>query len=71
MLSNKKEPKIIFTESDLIQSGIEVTDNYDGHGLLQVETLYQLTGDCVTYNFTHLTMQEFLCAVYMLTLSQE
>ena len=71
MLSNKKEPKIIFTKSDLIQSGIEVTDNYDGHGLLQVETLYQLTGDCVTYNFTHLTVQEFLCSVYMLTLSQE
>ena len=71
MLSNKKEPKFIFTESDLIQSGIEVTDNYDGHGLLQVETLYQLTGDCLTYNFIHLTVQEFLCAVYMLTLSQE
>ena len=71
ILSNKKEPKIIFTESDLIQSGIEVTDNYDGHGLLQVETLYQLTGDCVTYNFIHLTVHEFLCAVYMLTLSQE
>ena len=71
MLCNKKEPKIIFTESDLIQSGIEVTDNYDGHGLLQVETLYQLTGDCVTYNFIHLTVQEFLCAAYMLTFSQE
>ena len=69
--SNTKEPKIIFTENDLIQSGIEVTDNYDGHGLLQVETLYQLTGDCITYNFIHLTVQEFLCAVYMLTLSQE
>ena len=65
------DPKIIFTESDLIQCGIEVTDNYDGHGLLQVETLYELTGDCVTYNFIHLTVQEFLCAVYMLTLSQE
>ena len=69
--SNTKEPKIIFTENDLIQSGIEVTNNYDGHGLLQVETLYQLTGDCITYNFIHLTVQEFLCAVYMLTLSQE
>jgi len=67
----KKEPKIIFTENDLIKSGIKVTDNFDGHGLLQVETLYQLTGDCVTYNFMHLTVQEFLCAVYMLTLSQE
>ena len=69
----EKEPiaRIIFTENDLIQSGIEVTDGFDGHGLLQVETLYQLTGDCVTYNFFHLTVQEFLCAVYMLTLSQE
>ena len=64
-----REPRIIFTESDLIHSGIEVTDEFDGHGLLQVETLYQLTGDCVTYNFIHLTVQEFLCAVYMLTLS--
>ena len=70
-LTEQKEPKIIFTEHDLIQSKIKVTDNFDGHGLLQVETLYQLTGDCVTYNFIHLTVQEFLCAVYMLTLSQE
>ena len=70
-LSNQKEAKIIFTGNDLMQSGIEVTDHYDGHGLLQVETLYQLTGDCLTYNFVHLTVQEFLCAVYMLTLSQE
>ena len=65
------DPRIIFTENDLIQSGIEVTDEFDGHGLLQFETLYQLTEDCVTYNFIHLTVQEFLCAVYMLTLSQE
>ena len=67
----QKEPRIIFTENDLTQSGIELSDDFDGHGLLQVETLYQLTGDCVTYNFIHLTVQEFLCAVYMLTLSQE
>ena len=64
-----REPRVIFTKNDLIHSGIEVTDEFDGHGLLQVETLYQLTGDCVTYNFIHLTVQEFLCAVHMLTLS--
>ena len=68
---NQKDPRIIFTENDLIQSGVEVTDKFDGHDLLQFETLYQLTEDCVTYNFIHLTVQEFLCAVYMLTLSQE
>ena len=65
----RREPRVIFTKTDLIQSGIEVSDEFDGHGLLQTETLYQLTGDCVTYNFIHLTVQEFLCAVYMLTLS--
>ena len=65
----RREPRVIFTKNDLIHSGIKVTDEFDGHGLLQVETLYQLTGDCVTYNFIHLTVQEFLCAVYMLTLS--
>ena len=65
---NQKEPKIIFTEVDLIQSKL---DNFNGHGLLQVETLYQLTGDYITYNFIHLTVQEFLCAVYMLILPQE
>ena len=68
---HQKEPKIVFTENDLVQAGIKVTDNCDGYGLLQVESLYQLTGDCVTYNFVHLTVQEFLCAVYMLTLSQK
>lgn len=67
----QKNPKVIFTENDLINSGIEVTDNFNGHGLLCVETLYDLTEDCVMYNFIHLSMQEFLCAVFMLTLPQE
>ena len=70
-IHEEEEPEIVFTENDLIQAGIRVTDNFDGYGLLQVESLYQLTGDYVTYNFIHLTVQEFLCAVYMLTLSQE
>ena len=64
-------PRIIFSEDDLTQCNITITDNYDGEGLLKIATLHQLTGDCVTYNFVHLTVQEFLCAVYMLTLSQE
>ena len=64
-------PRIIFSEDDLTQCNITITDNYDGEGLLKIATLHQLTGDCVTYNFIHLTVQEFLCAVYMLTLSQE
>ena len=31
-----KEPKIIFTESDLIQCDIEVTSDFDGFGLMKV-----------------------------------
>ena len=67
----KRDPKIIFIQSDLIQCGIVNTDNYDGHSLLKMETLHHFTGGQVTFNFIHLTVQEFLCAVYMLTLSQE
>ena len=63
--------RIIFSEEDLTQCNIKITDNFDGEGLLKVESLHQLSGDCATYNFTHLSVQEFLCAIYMLTLSQE
>ena len=63
--------KIIFSEDDFTQYNIKINEYFDGEGLLQVETLHHYSGDHVTYNFIHLTVQEFLCAVYMLTLSQE
>ena len=66
-----KDPKIIFTESDLTESGIEVTREFDGFGLLKVIYAHQLPRDTVTYNFLHLTVQEFLCSLYMSTLSQQ
>ena len=67
-----KDPKIIFTESDLTQCGIEVTNNFDGFGLLKVTETHQLSIDINTYNFNHLTIQEFLCAVHIsLVLSQQ
>lgn len=62
------KPRIIFKEDDLKQCNIKTTD---GEGLLTAVTLHHLYGDCVTYNFVHLTVQEFLCAIFMLTLSQE
>ena len=67
----KRVPKIIFIQNDLIQCGIVNTDNYDGHSLLKMEKLHHFAGGQITFNFIHLTVQEFLCAVYMLTLSQE
>ena len=66
-----KDPKIIFTESDLTESGIEVTSEFDGFGLLKATQTHQLPRDTVTYNFLHLTVQEFLCSLYMSTLSQQ
>ena len=67
-----KDPKIIFTESDLTQCGVEVTDNFDGFGLLKLTETHQLSTDINTYNFNHLTIQEFLCAVHIsLVLSQQ
>ena len=66
-----KDPKIIFTEPDLTDSDIEVTSEFEGFGLLKATHAHQLTSDTVTYNFLHLTVQEFLCSLYMSTLSQQ
>ena len=66
-----KDPKIIFTVADLNECGIEVPDEWDGYGLLKATHTHQLPIDTITYNFSHLTIQEFLCAVYISTLSQE
>ena len=60
-----KVPKIIFTESDLIQCDIEVTSDFDGFGLMKVTHTHQLLTDINTYSFNHLTIQEYLCAVYI------
>ena len=61
--------RMIFNQNDLSQCNIEITGGREG--LLKVATINGLLEHCVTYNFIHLTIQEFLCAVYMLTLSQE
>ena len=66
-----KEPKIIFTESDLIQCDIEVTSDFDGFGLLKVTQMHQLLADINTYSFNHLTIQEYFCAVYISLQSQQ
>ncbi|XP_065920759.1 protein NLRC3-like isoform X2 [Dysidea avara] len=63
--------KVIFTTEDLKECGIEVTAEWDGYGLLKATHTHQLPTDTVTYNFAHLTIQEFLCAIYIATLSQE
>ena len=66
-----RDPRIIFKESELAQCDIEVTSNFDGFGLLKVTEVHQVSMDINTYNFNHLTIQEFLCAVYITLLSQQ
>ena len=68
-----REPKIIFTESDLIQCNIEVTSDFDfdGYGLMKATHTHQLLTDNNTYSFYHLTIQEFLCAIYISLQSHE
>ena len=66
-----KEPKIIFTESDMIQCDIEVTSDFDGFGLLKATQTHQLLTDINTYSFNHLSIQEYFCAVYISLQSQQ
>ena len=66
-----KEPRIIFTESDLIQCDIEVTSEFDGFGLLKATQTHQLLTDINTYSFNHLSIQEYFCAVYISLQSQQ
>ena len=66
-----KEPRIIFTESDLIQCDIEVTSDFDGFGLLKATQTYQLLTDINTYSFNHLSIQEYFCAVYISIQSEQ
>ena len=68
---NWKEPKMIFTESDLKQCDIQVTSDFDGFGLLKGTQTHQLLTDVNTYSFNHLSTQEILCAVYISLQSQQ
>ena len=66
------ETKIIFTVEDLKRCGFQVTDEFDGFGLLKATYIHETAaGDSCNYNFVHLSIQECLCALYIATLSAE
>ena len=67
----KPDPKIIFNDSDLIQCDIKVTNDFDGFGLVKATPTHELLTDINIYSFNHLTIQEFLCAVYISLQSQQ
>jgi len=67
-----KDQKVIFTIEELKQCSKEEMVNWDGYGLLKATHTHQFPEDSNIYSFAHLTIQEFLCAVYMSTsLDQE
>ena len=66
-----KDPKIIFTKEDLIQCGIEVTSHFDGFGLLKGTHIHEVPSDTSSYNFSHLSIQEFLSSLYISLLPQQ
>ena len=66
-----KDPKIIFTTEDLKQCGIEVTGEFDGFGLLKATHIHEVPTDTSAYNFSHLSIQEFLSSLYIALLPQQ
>ena len=66
-----RDPKIIFTTEDLKQCGIEATSEFDGFGLLKATHIHEVPTDTSAYNFSHLSIQEFLSSLYIALLSQQ
>ena len=66
-----KDPKFSFTTEDLIQCDIEITNQFDGFGLLKATHIHEVPTDTSAYNFSHLSIQEFLCSLYISLLPQK
>ena len=63
--------KIVFTYDD-VKAQINIEPDLNGFGLLQAVLHYNRgAGNNLTFNFLHLTMQEFLAAYYLSTLPSE
>ena len=67
-LVSVKEPKILFTASDLLHCGIHATAEFDGFGLLKITHVHQTHS---TYQFLHISIQEFLCLLHVSLLPQQ
>ena len=63
-----KEPETLFTVSDLLYCGIHTTAEFDGFGLLKITPVHQTH---FTYQFLHISIQEFLCLLHVSLLPQQ
>ena len=66
-----KDSKIIFTTKDLKECGIQLNNKFDGFGLLKATHIHEVPADTSAYNFSHLSIQEFLSSLYISLLPQE
>ena len=66
-----KDPKIIFTTEDLEHCGLVTNNEFDGFGLLKATHIHEVPTDTSAYNFSHLSIQEFLSSLYISLLPQE
>ena len=67
----RKDPKITFTTEDLKECGIELNSKFDGFGLLKATHIHEVPTDTSAYNFSHLSIQEFLTSLYIALLPQQ
>jgi len=67
-LSGIRNRKLVFSEEEISKSGEQIPNEYDGLGLLHITHHTMLAGRSRTFNFIHLTTQEFLAAHYLTTL---
>ena len=63
--SSDYEPKMIFTANELVECGVLMSDSLDGSGFFQTTSLHLLPRNAISYNFIHLTVQEFFCAIHI------
>ena len=61
--------KLVFTHDEIKEYCPDIAEAINGFGLLQAVQHYGLTGETMTFNFLHLSIQEFLAAHHVASLS--
>ena len=61
--------KLVFTHDEIKEYCPDIAEAINGFGLLQAVQHYGLTGETTTFNFLHLSIQEFLAAHHVASLS--
>ena len=62
---NIDEPKMIFTINELVNCRVLLPGSFDGGGFFQTTHIQLLPKNTFVYNFIHLTVQEFFCALHI------